>query len=380
MTIVLAIIFGILLLGFLIFVHEAGHFFSAKFFNVKVEEFGFGFPPRIWGKKKGETIYSINAIPAGGFVRLFGEDGDKTNQPRSFSAKGPWVRAAIIVAGVVMNLLIAFLLFTALLASNGFRTDIPLSIPTSGQTLNIDFPFGQQENKAMVSFIFADSPAEKSRLQSLDEVIAVNGEDVSSIAQLQQIVKTSEGEELDFQVYNLLDRSTRNVEVIPEKNSEGDVVIGVSLDAVKQIRYSRPLDKIFVGPFHSTNMLIYQGTAVWSLFSKAFEEGSAQPVTTTVSGPVGIAALLGTFVGVTGIRGVWVLVETIALISLILAVINVLPIPALDGGRLFFSVIEGLTGKKVNPNIERLIHTTGFAVLIVLFLLITYNDISKFFS
>src|SRR4030042_2673732 len=113
---ILAITLGIFLLGILVFVHEAGHFFTAKFFNVKVEEFGFGFPPRVWGKKRGETIYSINAIPAGGFVRLLGEDGEAVGDPRSFAAKGPWVRATVIAAGVLVNLLLAFIIFTILVA------------------------------------------------------------------------------------------------------------------------------------------------------------------------------------------------------------------------------------------------------------------------
>src|SRR4030042_6263903 len=101
---ILAIALGVFFLGVLVFVHEAGHFFTAKFFKVKVEEFGFGFPPRVWGKKRGETIYSINAIPAGGFVRLFGEDGEAVRDRRSFAAKGPWVRVAIIIAGITVNL------------------------------------------------------------------------------------------------------------------------------------------------------------------------------------------------------------------------------------------------------------------------------------
>src|SRR4030042_823824 len=132
---ILAIALGVFFLGVLVFVHEAGHFLTAKFFKVKVEEFGFGFPPRLWGKKRGETIYSINAIPAGGFVRLFGEDGEERGDPRSFAAKGPWVRATIIAAGVMVNLVVAFLLFSILLAVNNFRSDIPTDLPFSGKTL-----------------------------------------------------------------------------------------------------------------------------------------------------------------------------------------------------------------------------------------------------
>src|SRR3989344_6242903 len=171
---IFAIIIGILLLGILVFAHEAGHFLAAKFFGVRVEEFGFGFPPRIWGKKSGETIYSINAIPAGGFVRLLGEDGEAVGNPRSFASKGPWVRSMIIVSGVIVNLLVAFVLFTALLSFGGFRSDIPLNIPTTGESLGLSFPFGKQTNGVMISFVSAGSPAQKTGLQGLDQGVSGN--------------------------------------------------------------------------------------------------------------------------------------------------------------------------------------------------------------
>lgn len=380
MSFVIAVVIGVLLLGLLIFVHEAGHFLVAKFFKVKVEEFGFGFPPRIWGRKSGETIYSINAIPAGGFVRLLGEEGESASEPASFASKGPWVRAMIIAAGVVVNLIVAFILFSALLVTSDFRTDIPLHIPTTGDRLELSFPFGKQTDGVLVVFVSPGSPAERSGLEALDKVVSANGQSFTTISRFQEFVTENEGESLNLQVYNLLDRKTRSLTAIPRVNPpEGEGALGVVLDEVTTLRYDSVAEKIFVGSAHSVNMLYYQGQATGSVFLKAFEQRSVEPVATTVSGPVGIAGLIGTFVGVTGTRGIWVLVEVVALISLILGVINILPIPALDGGRLFFTVFEGVTGKKVNPNIERFIHTVGFAVLILLFLVITYNDIIKIF-
>ncbi|MCH7541848.1 site-2 protease family protein, partial [Patescibacteria group bacterium] len=366
MTIVIAIIIGILLLGLLVFVHEAGHFFTAKFFKVKVEEFGFGFPPRIFGRKFGETIYSINAIPAGGFVRLFGEEGDKTDNPRSFSSKGPWVRSGIIVAGVVVNLVAAFVLFTALLSSSGFRSDIPINIPTTGDSIELSFPFGKQTDGVLISFVSPGSPAQASGLQNLDRVESANGQTFTTIAQFQEFVLENRGKKVNLQVYNLLDRNSRSITATPRVDPpEDEGALGVVLDEVTTVRYETLIEKVFVGPAHSVNMLYYQGKAIGTLFSSAFEKGTIEPVAETVRGPVGIAALLGTFIGITGTRGAWLLVETMALISLILAVVNVLPIPAVDGGRLFFTVFEGVTGKKVKPSIERAIHTFGFVVLIV---------------
>lgn len=381
MSFILAIAIGILLLGLLVFVHELGHFLTAKFFKVKVEEFGFGFPPRIWWKRRGETIYSINAIPAGGFVRLFGEEGEHKASPRSFAAKGPWPRAAIIVAGVVVNLLVAFALFTFLLASSGFRTDIPTSLPTTGERFTLSFPFGKQASGVLMVAVLPGTPAEAAGLQNLDEVVSANGKTFDNVRQFQQFVLENKGEEIKFTVYNLLDKQTRALVATPRENPpEDEGALGVFLDEVLTVRYESIPEKVFVGPFHAGNMIYYQANALAALVSRSFAEKSVEPVADTVAGPVGIASLLGTFLGITGARGIFVLAETIALISLILAVVNVLPIPALDGGRLFFTVFEGVTGKKVNPNVERLIHTTGFAVLIFLFLIITFNDLVKIFS
>jgi len=379
MNIILALIIGIILIGLLVFLHEAGHFFMAKFFKVKVEEFGFGFPPRVWGKKVGETVYSINAIPAGGFVKLFGEDEGGSVDQRSFVARSPWVRSAIIVAGVVVNLIIAFLLFTALLAYSGFRSDQPLSIPTSGQDITINFPFGKQTDGVLIVYVQPKTPAARAGLQDLDEVTSANGKTFSSIGNFQKFVEKNKGKEINIQVFNLLDRQNRSISVTPRLNPPKDEApLGVVLDKVATIRYEG-VDKFFVGPMHAVNMLFYQGKIFIALFGEAFEQKSVQPVAQTVSGPIGIAGLIGTFIGVTGTKGIFTLVEVIALISLILGVINVLPLPALDGGRLFFTLFEGISGKKVNQKIERLIHSAGYIVIIIFFFIITYNDIIKIF-
>ncbi len=379
MNIILALIIGIILIGLLVFLHEAGHFFMAKFFKVKVEEFGFGFPPRVWGKKVGETVYSINAIPAGGFVKLFGEDEGGSVDQRSFAARSPWVRSAIIVAGVVVNLIIAFLLFTALLAYSGFRSDQPLSIPTSGQDITINFPFGKQTDGVLIVYVQPKTPAARAGLQDLDEVTSADGKTFSSIGNFQKFVEKNKGKEINIQVFNLLDRQNRSISVTPRLNPPKDEApLGVVLDKVATIRYEG-VDKFFVGPMHAVNMLFYQGKIFIALFGEAFEQKSVQPVAQTVSGPIGIAGLIGTFIGVTGTKGIFTLVEVIALISLILGVINVLPLPALDGGRLFFALFEGISGKKVNQKIERLIHSAGYIVIIIFFFVITYNDIIKIF-
>src|SRR3990172_5702206 len=145
MVLFFSIVAGILILGFLVFIHEAAHFITAKIFNVRIDEFGFGFPPRIWGRKKGETTYSVNIIPAGGFVKLHGEEGSDKNDPRSFSSKGPWQRSVIIASGAIINLILAVLIFYLMLGVGGFRTYFPNILPAN-RTLNLHLPFGQKAN------------------------------------------------------------------------------------------------------------------------------------------------------------------------------------------------------------------------------------------
>src|SRR4030042_1610887 len=219
---VIALVIGVLIIGLLVFVHEAGHFFAAKFFKVKVEEFGFGFPPRIWGKKKGETIYSINAIPAGGFVRLFGEEGEELKDRRSFAAKGPWVRVAIIIAGITVNLLLAFLLFSFLLVANGFRSHQPLDISLTGESVDVSFPFGQQTNGVSIGFVDPGSPAAKGGLKSFDKIETADGQTFTSIESFQKFIKEHQGKEISLQVFNIIDWSNRALVLMPRKNPKAN--------------------------------------------------------------------------------------------------------------------------------------------------------------
>lgn len=380
MFIILTILVGALILTFLVTIHELGHFFVAKYFKVKVEEFGIGFPPKLWGRKKGETNYTINAIPAGGFVRLFGESGEAVSNERSFAHKGPWQRSAIIVAGVVMNLILAFILFTGLLVANNFRMDVPLSFPSEDQSIELNFPFGEQSEKVLVLFVSPGTPAEEAGMKSLDEITSANGKTFSEMEDFQKFIKAEAGNEINFEVYNILDRETRLITATPRLDPpEGEGALGIFLDKAATIQYNSIPERVFVGPLHSVNMLYFQSKAIGSLVSQSVDEGTAEPIAENVRGPVGIVALVGAFIGTTGTAGIFALVETIALLSLILAFINVLPIPALDGGRLFFSVFEGITSKKINPNVERVVNTAGFVVLLLLFLAITYNDVINIF-
>src|SRR4030042_3502647 len=375
MTLFFGIVIAIILLGLIIFAHESGHFFAAKLFGVKGEEFGFGFPPRLWGKKIGETIYSINAVPAGGFVRLLGEDGGESSE-RSLSSKGPWTRSAVLVAGVFMNVLVAFTLFTLPLAFNHFQFEAPTSIPTSGAPLNLKFPFGSQSESILIVAVDENSPAEKAGIAPPDEVLSVNGKTPSSVSDLQNIVDQNKGKEMILLVRDFNSSRTKAVTLVPRVNPPSDQgPLGVGLGSFYVIRCSSLADKVFVGPLHAGNMIYEQYVGITSLVNQSIEEHSAAPVSNAAHGPVGIVAFLGKFIGQAGASATWTIVMVVGLISLMLGVINLLPIPAADGGRLIFALIEGVFRVKVNESIERWVNTVGFMFLILLFILLTFNDI-----
>lgn len=371
---IFSIIIGIAVLGFLIFIHEAGHFIAAKRAGVKVEEFGFGFPfpGKIWSFKKGETTYSINWLLAGGFVRLYGEDsGAHSDDPRSFSGKSVWVRIAIAAAGVVINILFAFLLFTILLASMGFKQDFPLRVPNK-------FPFGTQTNYGLITFIDKDSPASVAGLKFGDKIITVDGRSLSDAGVIRTYIKEKAGNQVELVVQNTSESKSRVIDVTPRKNpplNQGS--LGVGLEQGATIAYNSLPEKIFVGVLHSGNMLEYQWVGMKSLFAQSVKEGSVQPIASQSSGPIGIVAIFGLVLQGGGWSALQGLLMLTAIISLLLGFFNLLPIPAVDGGRLFFFYIEAIRGKKVNANIENRVHTVGFIVLLFLFVIIAFNDIYK---
>lgn len=374
MSIIIAILIGILILLFLIFIHEFGHFVTAKFFGIKVEEFGFGFPPRAWGKKVGETIYSINWIPAGGFVRLLGEEEESTD-PRSFSQKGPWVRAAVVSAGVIINFLFAVLLFYIILAASSFQ------FVFDQNAVKNDFIFGKQENFTFIADVAPESPAEAAGIKFGDKVISAAGTRVETFSEFQEVIQENSGEEITLELQNLEEEEVRSTQVIPRVDPpEGEGAVGVGLAGdFATVGYETTSEKLFSGFMHAVNSLQFQVVAIGSLVGQSVEEGTAEPLAENVAGPVGIVALITRFVGIGGLAALGALVSLVALISLVLAVINILPIPALDGGRFFFILFEGLTGRRINPRVERLIHSIAFLILIGLVILVAFNDIIRIF-
>ena len=369
----------IITLLILVVIHELGHFLVAKKFNIKVLEFGFGIPPRAFGKKWGETIVSLNWLPFGGFVKLLGEDEvDKKalENERSFASQKVGIRIAVVVAGVFMNLVLAWVLFYVVLGFQGFKAQFPLF-------LDHKFMGVEQKNELniLISAVSKDSPAESNGLGTGQKIVAFNDEFVKSSEDL--ILKTKEfaGKEIKLTVSDPTGKEYKNVQITPRENPpEGQGPLGVSLAQVQiaNLSYENPLQKTFAGPIHSVNIIAYSGKILGMLILESIQTKKLEPVSQTVSGPVGITSLVNTIL--TEVKNPLLpYLDFVAILSLNLAVMNVLPIPALDGGRLFFLFVEAIIRKRVHAGFEKWVHTAGMALLLTLMLLITFSDIKKLF-
>jgi regulator of sigma E protease len=354
------IILFLLILGVIVFFHELGHFFMAKLYGVKVDEFGIGFPPKIFGFKKGETEYSINWIPLGGFVKIMGEDGENKNDSRSFSSKSVGQRFQIISAGVIMNFVLAFIIFSFIFIA-GFPQDI------TGKKLselrNV------RDVKVLISGVAKDSPAEKAGLRAGDAVLQVNGKNITSIGDLQNYTKENIGQVMTLNV--LRKKETFTKEIVPRKNHPDDQgPLGVTLAKTAVISYS-PLEAIKKGYEYTVYLSIFIIMAfagiIWSLIStgKTIAE---------VSGPVGIAVMTQQAAAM----GFMTILNFTALISVNLAIINILPFPALDGGRLLFLIVEKIKGAPINQQWEAKVNNVGFMLLIGLMIVVTFKDFLRF--
>ena len=354
----------ILILTVLVLIHEAGHFFVAKKLGIKVEEFGFGLPPRAFGIKRGETTYSINWLPIGGFVKLFGEDkagGGKVSKAkeepikdikRAFFARPPWQRFLVVVAGVVMNFVLATVIVSYLFGVSG--------VPVQG-------------DKVIVVDIAASSPAQEAGLSQGDTIVSVNNTPLTNPQQLTDYTSRRLGEQLEL-VVEKKDGKTEVVSLTPRTDyPEGQGPMGVSVASNVEIKkyswYEAPI--IGVKESFKRSWLIINGLG--QTISQMVTKGE---VPQGVAGPVGIAQLTGQFVEV----GPLAVLDLVAFLSLNLAILNVLPIPALDGGRLFFIITEMITRRKVNQKFEGYAHAVGMIVLLGLIAFITLNDIVRLFS
>jgi len=365
----------ILIFSILVFVHELGHFFTAKKFGVRVEEFGFGIPPRLFGRKIGETIYSINLLPFGGFVKLTGEDSEETNvkDPKNFASKKPYQRILILVAGVFMNLLLAVLLYFGFFFINNFKT---LALPVF---FDYNFKFGKQSSiNTVVTAFSPSSSAEKAGVQRGEAVIEINSVAVYGVTDIRKELDGKVGQNVRVMLMDVrkINRDVRSITVTVQKDEKGKGILGVILSKAVVLSYEGD-QKRFAGFLHAYNMLAYTVNTIGNMISLSFKNHDISPVSDSVSGPVGIFAVVKAILSFNGKEAVLGLLDLVALLSLSLGFINVLPFPALDGGRIAFVLVEMMSGKRVSPKAEAFIHKVGMVFLLGLIVLVTFKDIKN---
>ena len=391
----LTILVFLVILSILVLIHEAGHYFVAKKFGIKVEEFGFGLPPRAWGKKIGETIYSINWLPIGGFVKLYGEDEagagrisapakhepkkEKKDHDRAFYSRSIGQRTAVIIAGVVMNALLAVVIYYAFLGLSNFKTELPLIGNHKFFLVN-----QQTKTEVVISDIAKNSPASQAGIEPMSRILSVNGEKLNNVEEFSVKVKQNLGNPIEIEWENLQTKAISKATITPRQNppkNEGALgVVFFPVDTVT-LSYDTPAQKVFSGFTHPANLMTYNFAVLNTLIGVSVKEKNFEPVSQGVSGPVGIYSVVGTIVSIPDFKERTLQILNLAgLLSISLAFFNVLPIPGLDGGRLFFIMIEAVTRRKVNPKIEGYAHAVGMILLIALILLVTYKDIMQLFK
>jgi len=395
------VILFILILGLLVFVHEFGHFVVARRTGMKVYEFGLGFPPRalgvyrdpktkkfVWVKSRGTrdegrgtvtstlkntvgdgegaeefpaTLYSLNWLPLGGFCKIKGENGDEANDPDSFGYQKAWKRIATLVAGVSMNFLLAgFLLGFGLMW--GLPAD--LSEGVDSHAIIVEQP------GVFIDQVVNDSPAQKAGLQFGDKVEKIDGVQMKSSSEMVSYINGKNGQELTIDIKRGQENISIRATPVVEKAGE-PARIGALLSDAGVIRY--PWFIALYKGFYAAGIGLINIFVAFYLLIKNLIIG--QGLMFDVSGPVGIA----TVVGQSAKLGFNYLLNVTAMISLSLAAINILPIPALDGGRVLFVLIEKVFRRPVPMKYEQLAHTIGFALLMLLIVVVTFRDVVKLF-
>lgn len=377
-------------LGALVFIHELGHFASAKWFGIKVEEFGFGFPPRVFGVKFKGTIYSLNWIPLGGFVRMLGEEDP--SDPRSFARQSALKRAVVLMAGSIMNLILPVIIFTIVLM-------LPHETLIGGDVV--------------VTGVAPNSPAKAVGLRSGDTILSVNGNPLNTTTDLVESVSIESGNSIEigimrsdtvsglsltpdlmtFETVHLVPRVSPPkllvVEVVTDPSKEVDLyeartynsslnlgdtmtqgAIGVMI-GMTNMKFETTSDPIWSALPNSVN-------TIWNVLVITFtslRQGVETGTNPGILGPVGIAQVAGEGVNKLGLS--WVFQFT-AFLSISLAIVNILPLPPLDGGRLVFVILEMVRGgKRVSPKMEGMVHLVGFIAVVGLIVFVSFFEIQQ---
>lgn len=340
----LTIVIFIAILVLLILAHELGHFMTAKLSGVKVEEFGIGFPPRLISFKRGETVYSLNAIPLGGFTKLLGEE-DPTLRG-SLASKSIATRVLVLSAGSLMNILLPIVLFSAAFM----------------------IPHDMLLEKVQIEEVAPGSPAQSAGIEPGDTILEINGHPIKNRGDIGYLIHLNLGSEVNI-LLEKTDFSSKEVNVKPRWNPpEGQGAIGIVITGVDStvIRESYPFWKAIPSSItHCWEILVLFRNEIVTWFLGA---------TPQLAGPIGIAELTGEVAK----AGFSALLKFTALISINLAIINLFPFPGLDGGRLVFVALEWVRrGRRIPPQKEGLVHLIGFIVLIIVIAVVSYYDIIR---
>jgi regulator of sigma E protease len=363
----MSILLFFIVLFVLVLVHEWGHFIAAKKTGMRVDEFGIGFPPKMFGLKKGETEYTFNLLPIGGFVRIFGENKEEldsgevnSDSDRAFSSRPKWAQIVVLLAGVFMNVVFAWFLFTLVLL---------IGVPSA-----VDESTAGPDAELYVAGVLADSPADGVLpVGSAITSVAANGETLEDPlpSEFSAFIAATAPEAVTV-TYNSGD-AVETVEITPAQGISSDdpdrYLIGTSLSLVETVE--RPfLIAVRDGLISTIEGLTAITIGLWTLLSDAL---FADADFSNIAGPVGIVGMVGDAADF----GFAALLTFTAIISLNLAVINLLPFPALDGGRLVFVILEAITGKEIPPEWAGRINGIGFLLLLLLMVVVTYNDILR---
>lgn len=341
----------IVALAFLIFIHELGHFVAAKRLGMYVEEFAIGFPPRVWGKKIAETLYAINAIPIGGYVKIFGEDeaqlsSKERKDPRAFHNQPSWKRLVVLLAGVVMNFIFGWFVISAVFTQG-------VAVPT---------------DKVKVVNVAAESPAEEAGIVENDIIVAADGDKIDSSEKLIDV--TSEKLEEEVSLTLLRGGKELSVKLVPREDPPaGQGAMGVVVSDFEEKKYSL-VEAPWLGLRESVRIskFFYQ-----ELFGGVKRLVSGERPEVAVSGPVGI------YNAYRERQGFFEKVLLTGLISLNLALLNIIPFPALDGGHLLFVVLEAVTGRRISTRKKQRMTYAGLIILLVLLALVTVKDVLRLF-
>ncbi len=372
---------GLLILVVLVVIHELGHAIAARRNGVIVEEFGIGFPPKAWSKKlKNGVLFSINWLPLGGFVKLQGEN-DAAHKKGDYGAASMWAKTKILLAGVTINWLAAAVILT-ILAITGLPKVVDNQFQVPSDTTTITKP-------VTVGFISDNSPAQKAGLKVKDQLIRLNNQHISSPDKLVNLTQKYRGQKVSVVYKHDNQRANTNIRLnSSDKNNEGYLGVSPTQQVIQKSTWSAPI--VGIGTTAQFTGVTFKGlgnlvvniakglTAKLSSDQTTRSEGSKElgAAGASVAGPIGILGVIFPAAVASGLTSLLLLT---AIISLTLALINVLPIPALDGGRLFVTLVFKGLKKPLTKEKEEKIHGTGFAFLMLLVVVVTAADVSKFF-